>query len=209
MAYRRTLKSLPIPWMIRQGQAFLNFKHLLLAIDKNNLQEVKTTLSGNVDPTINHNIALRMDKFSVKHVCTMSGQLRFFVDFKQEVYQYSYKDGELIDVSINHRFQVEKALQTPIRQIAINAGQEGSLVVQEVLSKKTPIGYGYNAQTDQYEDLVKAGVIDPTKVARTALQNASSIAGLMLTTEALVTEIKEEEKAMPAPGGGMGGPGMY
>jgi len=105
---------------------------------------------------------------------------------------------------------VEKALEWPIRQIADNAGAEGSIVVQEVAGKKTPQGYGYNAQTDLYEDLTKAGVIDPTKVARTALQNAASIAALLLTTEALVTEIKEEEPAAPAgaPGGGMGG-GMY
>jgi chaperonin GroEL len=101
---------------------------------------------------------------------------------------------------------VEKALEWPIRQIASNAGAEGSIVVQEVMSKKTPQGYGYNAQTDVYEDLLKAGVIDPTKVTRTALQNAASIAGLLLTTEALIADVKEDEPAAPAmPGGGMGG----
>jgi chaperonin GroEL len=87
---------------------------------------------------------------------------------------------------------VLKALESPIRQISENAGREGSIVVQEVKGKKG--GYGYNAETDIFEDLVKAGVIDPTKVTRIALQNASSIAGLLLTTEALVAEIKEEEK---------------
>ena len=100
----------------------------------------------------------------------------------------------------------------PIRQIVENAGQEGSVVVQKVSTEKTNVGY--NAEKDKFEDMVQAGIIDPTKVTRTALQNASSIAGLMITTEALVTDIPEEEKApaMPGggmpPGGGMGG-GMY
>jgi chaperonin GroEL len=98
---------------------------------------------------------------------------------------------------------VIRSLESPIRQIAENAGREGSIVVQEVKTKKG--GYGYNAQTDAFEDLVKAGVIDPTKVTRIALQNAASIAGLLLTTEALVTEIKEEEKPKGGPPGGYGG----
>ncbi|MBN1918559.1 MAG: chaperonin GroEL [Verrucomicrobia bacterium] len=87
---------------------------------------------------------------------------------------------------------IEKALTAPIRQIADNAGVDGSIVLQKVLEGKG--AYGYNAETDVYEDLVKAGVIDPTKVARSALQNAASIAGLLITTEALVTEAKEEEE---------------
>ncbi len=96
-----------------------------------------------------------------------------------------------------------KALEEPLRQIANNAGAEGSIVVQKVLELET--NFGYNAETDKYEDLVKAGIVDPTKVARTALQNASSVAALMITTEALVTEKPEEEKPMPPmpPGGGM------
>jgi len=99
---------------------------------------------------------------------------------------------------------VRRALEEPTRQIADNAGAEGSLVVQRVKTEASAVGY--NAQTDKYEDLVKAGVIDPTKVVRAAIENASSIAGLLLTTEALVTEIPEEEKpAPPAPPGG----GMY
>jgi chaperonin GroEL len=99
---------------------------------------------------------------------------------------------------------VMKAMESPIRQIAENAGREGSIVVQEVKSKKG--GYGYNAETDQFENLVEAGVIDPTKVTRIALQNAASIAGLLLTTEALVAEIKEEKKPKGGgpPGGGYG-----
>jgi chaperonin GroEL len=102
---------------------------------------------------------------------------------------------------------VRRALEEPIRMIAQNAGAEGSIVVARVKESKDK-NFGYNAQTDTYEDLVKAGVIDPTKVTRTALQNAASIAGLLLTTEAVVVEKKEEKPAPAAPpGGGMGG--MY
>ena len=91
--------------------------------------------------------------------------------------------------------------------IVHNAGGEGSIVLEKVRASKDD-KFGYNALTDTYEDLMAAGVIDPTKVTRTALQNAASIAGLMLTTEAIVVEKKEEKSAAPAaPGGGMGG--MY
>jgi len=105
---------------------------------------------------------------------------------------------------------VRRALEEPIRMIAQNAGAEGSIVVAKVRASKER-NFGYNAATDTYEDLVKAGVIDPTKVARTALQNAASIAGLLLTTECVVVERKEEKPAMAgAGGGGMGGMGgMY
>jgi chaperonin GroEL len=102
---------------------------------------------------------------------------------------------------------VRRALEEPIRMIAQNAGAEGSIVVAKVKEAKEK-NFGYNAATDSYEDLVKAGVIDPTKVTRTALQNAASIAGLLLTTECVVVEKKEEKPAPAAPpGGGMGG--MY
>ena len=91
--------------------------------------------------------------------------------------------------------------------IVQNAGGEGSIIVEKVRNSKDA-NFGYNALTDEYENLVEAGVIDPTKVARTALQNAASIAGLLLTTEALVVEKKEDKPAAPAGGpGGMGG--MY
>jgi len=100
---------------------------------------------------------------------------------------------------------VNRAVEAPLRQLADNAGQEGALIVQEV--KKGKGNEGYNVATGAYEDLVKAGVVDPTKVTRSALQNASSISGLLLTTEALVTEIPEKEKAPAMPGGGMGGMG--
>jgi chaperonin GroEL len=103
---------------------------------------------------------------------------------------------------------VRRALEEPLRQIVINAGEEGAIIVGKIRESKEH-NFGYNAQTDKFEDLVKAGVIDPTKVTRTALQNAGSIAALMLTTEALVADIPEEKKesAMPHGGGGMGG--MY
>jgi len=96
---------------------------------------------------------------------------------------------------------VKRAIEEPLRALAHNAGVEGSIVVQEVKRRKG--NEGYNVTTCQYEDLVKAGVVDPKKVTRTALQNAASIAGLLLTTECLVTELPEKEK--PSPGGGHGG----
>ncbi|MBA2685960.1 MAG: chaperonin GroEL [Gemmatimonadaceae bacterium] len=103
---------------------------------------------------------------------------------------------------------IRKAIEEPLRMIVQNAGGEGSIVLEKVRSSKDD-KYGYNALTDTYEDLVASGVIDPTKVTRTALQNAASIAGLLLTTEAIIVEKKEEKSGAPAggPGGGMGG--MY
>jgi chaperonin GroEL len=102
---------------------------------------------------------------------------------------------------------VRKAIEEPIRMIVQNAGAEGSIIVAKIRESKDK-NFGYNAATDTYEDLVKAGVIDPTKVTRTALQNAASIAGLLLTTECVVVEKKEDKPAPSAPpGGGMGG--MY
>jgi len=98
---------------------------------------------------------------------------------------------------------VRRAVEEPTRQLADNAGKEGALVVEEV--KKRKGNEGYDVAADEYTDLVKAGIVDPTKVTRTALQNAASIAGLLLTTEALVTEIPEKEKTPQMPPGGMGG----
>ena len=103
---------------------------------------------------------------------------------------------------------VRRAIEEPIRAIAINAGVEGSIVLARVKESKEK-NFGYNAGTDTYEDLVKAGVIDPTKVTRTALQNAASIAGLLLTTECVVVEKKEDKPAPAMPGGGGGMGGMY
>jgi len=102
---------------------------------------------------------------------------------------------------------VARALEEPLRQLAANAGEEGATVVQNVKAKKGAVGY--NAETGEYEDLMKAGVIDPTKVTRCALQNAASVASLLLTTEVLVAEIPEPEKAPAGGPGGMGGNDMY
>jgi len=104
---------------------------------------------------------------------------------------------------------VKKAITEPLRMIAENAGEEGAIVLGKVNDSKDN-NFGYNALTGDYEDLVKAGVLDPTKVVRTALTNAGSIASLMLTTEALVSEIPEDKKGAPMPGGHGGGMGdMY
>jgi chaperonin GroEL len=100
---------------------------------------------------------------------------------------------------------VRRAIEEPLRQLADNAGAEGALIVQEVKSRKG--NEGYNVATGEYTDLVKAGIVDPTKVTRSALQNAASISGLLLTTEAIITEMPEKEKSPPMPGGGMGGMG--
>ncbi|HZN59218.1 MAG TPA: chaperonin GroEL [Planctomycetota bacterium] len=110
-------------------------------------------------------------------------------------------DDEAIGIDI-----IRRALEAPIRQIAENAGIDGAVVCEKV--RHTSGGEGYNALTGEYTDLVKAGVIDPTKVARTALENAASIAGLLLTTEALISEIPEKKEKAGGPPGGMGG-GMY
>ena len=109
-------------------------------------------------------------------------------------------DDENIGISI-----VRRAVEEPLRALSANAGEEGSLIVQEV--KRSRGTNGYNVATGEYTDLVKAGVVDPKKVTRTALQNAGSISGLLLTTEALITEIPEKEPPAPA-GGGHHGPGM-
>jgi chaperonin GroEL len=101
---------------------------------------------------------------------------------------------------------IKRALEEPLRQIVENAGLEGSVVVQKIREGKGD--YGYNAQTDKYENMLQAGVIDPTKVARVALENAASIAGMFLTTETVIAEKPEDEKTPPMPAGGMGG-GMY
>jgi len=104
---------------------------------------------------------------------------------------------------------VRRALQAPIRQIAENAGVEGSIVVGKVLEQKSP-SFGYDAQNDTYVDLIQKGIIDPAKVVRTALQDAASVAGLLVTTEAGVAEApKKDEGGMPGmPPGGMGGMDM-
>ena len=101
---------------------------------------------------------------------------------------------------------VKRALEEPLRQIVQNAGKEGAVIVEKVRESKKD-SYGFNAATEKFEDLVESGVIDPAKVTRSALQNAASIAGLMLTTEALVSELPDDDKAPAMGGGGMGGMG--
>ena len=111
-----------------------------------------------------------------------------------------HDDDEQIGVNI-----VKRALEEPLRLIASNAGHEGAVVIAKVRDSKEP-NFGFNAATEEYTDMISAGILDPAKVTRSALQNASSIAALMLTTEALIAEIPEEGKAAPPPAGG---PGMY
>ncbi|MEK7108168.1 MAG: TCP-1/cpn60 chaperonin family protein, partial [Patescibacteria group bacterium] len=106
-------------------------------------------------------------------------------------------DEEMVGVEI-----LRRALQAPLRQIAENAGADGSVVLERV--KAGSDGFGYNAATDSYEDLTVAGVLDPAKVTRSALQNAASIANMILTMEVAITNIPESEKPAPASGGGMG-----
>jgi len=113
------------------------------------------------------------------------------------------EEDEQIGVNI-----VRRSLEEPLRMIASNAGQEGAVVLGKVKDSKDP-NYGFNAATEEYTDMIAAGILDPAKVTRTALQNAASISALMLTTEALVSEIPEEEKAPAGPPMGGGGPGMY
>jgi chaperonin GroEL len=131
------------------------------------------------------------------------------VAFIRAMSQLDNLEGKNLDQTTGIKI-VRKALEEPLRQIVNNAGVEGSVVLQKVIEGKDD--FGFNAATEQYENLIKAGVIDPTKVARTALENAGSVASLLITTEAVVYEKKEKEPAMPAmpPGGGMGDMGgMY
>jgi chaperonin GroEL len=100
---------------------------------------------------------------------------------------------------------VLRALEAPIRQIAENSGVEGSTVVGKINDNTKSDTFGFNAQTEQFEDLLQAGIVDPAKVVRTALQNAASVAGLLVTTEAMVAEAPRKESAPAMPGGGMGG----
>ena len=102
---------------------------------------------------------------------------------------------------------MRRAIQVPLRQIAENAGQDGAVVAGDTLRNST-YDYGYDAQTGEYKALIAAGIVDPTKVVRTALQDAASVAGLLITTEAAVSEMPEDKPAMPmGGGGGMGGMG--
>src|SRR5215813_2465239 len=124
-----------------------------------------------------------------------------FIRCLKAIEKGDWPEGEKVGVEI-----VRRALEEPVRQIANNAGVEGSVVVNRV--REGTGAFGFNAQTGNYEDLMASGVIDPAKVARTALQNASSVSSLMLTTEALVAERPKEDEPKVPPGPGMGGMGM-
>ena len=102
---------------------------------------------------------------------------------------------------------VLRALEAPIRQIVENAGGEGSIVVGKITDNKSQT-FGFNAQNDEYVDMLEAGIVDPAKVVRTALQDAASVAGLLITTEAMVAEVPKDKPAMPMGGGGGGMGGM-
>ena len=118
----------------------------------------------------------------------------------EDLHDFKLDGDEQIGVDI-----VKRAMEEPLRQIVSNAGEEGAIVLGKVRESENR-NFGYNAQTGKFEDLVQVGVIDPTKVVRTALQNAGSIASLLLTTEALVAEIPEDKRSLPA---GPGTDGMY
>jgi chaperonin GroEL len=114
------------------------------------------------------------------------------------------KDLKNDNPDINAGSTLRRALEEPMRQLARNAGQEGAIIIDEVRRRRSQGGFiGYNVMTEAYEDMLKAGIIDPAKVTRSAVQNAASIAAMILTTEALIVDIPEPPSAMPA-GGGMG-----
>src|SRR5258705_3214097 len=143
-------------------------------------------------------------KAMLEDIATLTGGKAITEDLGIKLEKFDVnKDGGDSDEQIGVNI-VRRALEEPLRQIVQNAGKEGAVVVERVRSDKND-SFGFNAQTEVFEDLVKAGVIDPAKVTRTALQNSASIAGLMLTTEAMVSELPDEDKGSPAMPGGMGG----
>ena len=133
--------------------------------------------------------------------CTVVITLILAVPAAYALARLRFRNAENIGIGI-----VKRALEEPLRQIVANAGHEGAVVVDKVRSNKSA-NYGFNAETEEYGDMLAMGVVDPTKVTRYALQNAASIAGLLLTTEALISEMPEQEKEAPQMpgGGGMGG----
>jgi len=184
--------------------------------DKEKLQERKAKLAGGVavinvgaatesemkEKKARVEDALHATRAAVEEGIVPGGGVAF-IRAQGSLKSLKLAEDEQIGVDI-----VRRAIEEPIRMIVYNAGGEGSIVVEKVRASKDR-NFGYNALTDVYEDLVVAGVIDPTKVTRTALQNAASIASLLLTTEALIVE-KKEDKPAPMPGGGGGGMGgMY
>ena len=185
--------------------------------DKEKLQERLAKLSGGVavikvgaatevemkEKKLRIEDALNATRAAVEEGIVSGGGVAFLNTIKDVEALYSKTEGdELTGVKI-----IAKALEVPVRQIAINAGFEGAVVIDKI-KKSKKMGFGFNAATEKFVDMFEAGIIDPTKVSRCALQNAASVAATVLTTEALVFEKKEEPKAAPAPAdGGMGG--MY
>ncbi len=121
-----------------------------------------------------------------------------FVEAQKVLDQLEAEGDELTGVRI-----VRRALEEPLRQIAANAGHEGAIIVER--ARQMEPGYGFNALTGEFVDMVAEGIIDPAKVTRSALENAASIAGMVLTTETLIAEVPEEEPPAPGGAGGMGG----
>lgn len=183
--------------------------------DKDKLQERQAKLSGGVAilkvgaatetemKEKKHRIedALSATRAAVEEGYVVGGGVAYIRALKS-VDSIKVSDDERIGIAI-----VKKALEEPAKQIAFNAGKEGSVVVEEI--KKQSGNMGYNAADNQYEDLVKAGIIDPTKVTRFALQNAASIASLLITTEAVITDLPEKNESAPAPAMPGGMEGMY
>ena len=145
--------------------------------------------------------ALNATKAAVQEGIVPGGGIALISTMKSvEKYAATLKGDEKTGAEI-----VLKAVQAPLRQIALNAGLDGAVIVNEIL-KADKANYGFNALTNEYTDMVESGIIDPTKVTRSALENAASVAGVFLTTESVVADVKEpEQPQMPA--GGMGG--MY
>jgi chaperonin GroEL len=184
--------------------------------DKEKLQERKAKLAGGVavinvgaatesemkEKKARVEDALHATRAAVEEGIVPGGGVAF-IRAQASLKSLKLDEDEQIGVDI-----IRRAIEEPIRMIVFNAGGEGSIVVEKVRASKDR-NFGYNALTDTYEDLVVAGVIDPTKVARTALQNAASIASLLLTTEALIVEKKEDKPAPMSGGGGGGMGGMY
>ena len=150
--------------------------------------------------TLYDNSGDKQDASAFAKVTRTAGKAALFLDLQGRVAHFAYNPDQNAGIAI-----IRRALQAPIRQISENAGVEGSIVVDKVVNNTTP-AWGFNALTEKYEDLIAAGVIDPTKVARCALMNAASVASLMLTTETLIAEKPKKESAAPMGGApGMGG----
>ncbi|MBR6268211.1 MAG: chaperonin GroEL, partial [Selenomonadaceae bacterium] len=199
----------------RVGQIKKQIEETTSDFDKEKLQERLAKLAGGVavieigaatevemkDKKLRIEDALNATRAAVEEGIVAGGGTTF-IDILPALDKVQAEGDVKVGVSI-----VKRAIEEPVRQIANNAGLEGSVVVEEV--KKAGVGIGFNALTNEYVDMIKAGIVDPAKVTRSALQNAASIAAMVLTTETLVADKPEKEPPMPAGAPGMGGmPGM-